>query len=108
LDLHYKPFVELLPQLTSPSVTLVYQTNMGVLREDIEFKACDGTTLRGWLYPQARKSPCIIMSHGVGYHPFFPLLLSFSFLFLFFSFLSLGGGCEDLQKVNYTKRKTLE
>jgi hypothetical protein len=34
-------------------------------RETIEFKACDGTMLRGWFYPQAEKSPCVIMTHGV-------------------------------------------
>jgi hypothetical protein len=40
-------------------------TKMAIPREDIEFKTCDGTVLRGWLYPQAGKSPCVIMTHGV-------------------------------------------
>ncbi|KAJ5450512.1 uncharacterized protein N7458_006961 [Penicillium daleae] len=39
---------------------------MAIPREDIEFKTCDGTVLRGWLYPQAGKSPCVIMTHGLG------------------------------------------
>ncbi|EXA51264.1 hypothetical protein FOQG_10825 [Fusarium oxysporum f. sp. raphani 54005] len=39
---------------------------MGLPRRDIEFRACDGITLRGWLYPQPEPSPCIIMTHGLG------------------------------------------
>jgi len=39
---------------------------MAVPRQDISFKAVDGTVLRGWLYPTQEKSPCIIMSHGLG------------------------------------------
>lgn len=40
-------------------------------REDIEFKAQDGTVLRGWFYTptvpaQGAKSPCLIMCHGFG------------------------------------------
>jgi hypothetical protein len=38
---------------------------MSAPRQDIEFKACDGTILRGWLYPREEASPCIIMTHGV-------------------------------------------
>jgi hypothetical protein len=38
---------------------------MVLARETIEFKACDGTVLRGWFYPQVEKSPCVIMTHGV-------------------------------------------
>lgn len=38
---------------------------MALARQDIEFKARDGTTLRGWFYPQRDKSPCVIMTHGV-------------------------------------------
>ncbi|KAF5603997.1 alpha beta superfamily hydrolase [Fusarium pseudocircinatum] len=38
---------------------------MSLPRRDIEFRACDGLTLRGWLYPQADISPCIIMTHGL-------------------------------------------
>jgi predicted RNA-binding protein with EMAP domain len=34
-------------------------------RENIEFKARDGTVLRGWFYPQVEKSACVIMTHGV-------------------------------------------
>ncbi|KAE8312092.1 Alpha/Beta hydrolase protein [Aspergillus transmontanensis] len=34
-------------------------------RRDIEFRACDGTIVRGWHYPTERESPCIIMSHGL-------------------------------------------
>jgi hypothetical protein len=49
---------------------------MVLLRKDIEFKAWDGTTLRGWLYLQPRKSPRVIMSHGVGDHFLSPLPLS--------------------------------
>lgn len=44
--------------------------NMALPRQDIEFKACDGTILRGWLYPRHKISPCIIMTHGVGFLPF--------------------------------------
>jgi hypothetical protein len=40
-------------------------TTMVLPRETIEFKTCDGTILRGWFYPQDRKSPCVIMTHGV-------------------------------------------
>lgn len=43
---------------------------MALPRQDIEFKACDGTILRGWLYPRHETSPCIIMTHGVGFLPF--------------------------------------
>ncbi|KOS40463.1 hypothetical protein ACN38_g8707 [Penicillium nordicum] len=39
---------------------------MALARQDIEFKARDGTTLRGWFYPQRDKSPCVIMTHGLG------------------------------------------
>ncbi|KAG7420068.1 hypothetical protein ACKAV7_003960 [Fusarium commune] len=39
---------------------------MGLPRQDIEFQACDGITLRGWLYPQPETSPCIIMTPGLG------------------------------------------
>ncbi|KAH6695699.1 alpha/beta superfamily hydrolase [Plectosphaerella plurivora] len=39
---------------------------MTLQRQDIEFKACDGTVLRGWFYPTAELSPCIIMTHGLG------------------------------------------
>ncbi|KAI9036911.1 alpha/beta hydrolase [Aspergillus affinis] len=35
-------------------------------RETVAFRACDGTTLRGWFYPQVEKSPCVIMTHGLG------------------------------------------
>ncbi|KAJ5126430.1 Alpha/Beta hydrolase protein [Penicillium atrosanguineum] len=38
---------------------------MALPRQDIEFRACDGTTLRGWHYPTRVKSPCIIMTHGL-------------------------------------------
>ena len=38
---------------------------MGNPREDVEFRTADGTTLRGWFYPQEQKSGCIIMTHGV-------------------------------------------
>ncbi|KID74274.1 Polyketide transferase af380 [Metarhizium brunneum] len=34
-------------------------------RETVEFKACDGTVLRGWFYPQEKPAPCIIMTHGL-------------------------------------------
>jgi len=37
-------------------------------RRDIEFKASDGTILRGWFYIPtnlSEKAPCIILSHGV-------------------------------------------
>ncbi len=37
-------------------------------RRDIEFKASDGTILRGWFYVPtnlSEKAPCIILSHGV-------------------------------------------
>lgn len=36
-------------------------------REDIEFKTCDGVTLRGWFYKSpsgSEKMPCLVMSHG--------------------------------------------
>ncbi|KAH7078417.1 alpha/beta superfamily hydrolase [Paraphoma chrysanthemicola] len=39
---------------------------MSTPRQNIEFKACDGTILRGWLYPRKEASPCIIMTHGLG------------------------------------------
>ncbi|KIL85459.1 hypothetical protein FAVG1_11417 [Fusarium avenaceum] len=39
---------------------------MGLSRQDVEFRACDGIILRGWLYPQQETSPCIIMTHGLG------------------------------------------
>lgn len=40
-------------------------------REDIEFKAQDGTILRGWFYTSSvplpgPKNPCIILCHGFG------------------------------------------
>ncbi|KAH8695378.1 alpha/beta superfamily hydrolase [Talaromyces proteolyticus] len=38
---------------------------MTLSRQDIEFRVCDGTTLRGWHYPRESQSPCIIMSHGL-------------------------------------------
>ncbi|PTB34874.1 hypothetical protein M441DRAFT_180496 [Trichoderma asperellum CBS 433.97] len=38
---------------------------MALPRENVEFNTCDGTTLRGWFYPQTESSVCIIMSHGV-------------------------------------------
>jgi hypothetical protein len=47
------------------SIHLEQWLTMALPREDVEFKSCDGTTLRGWFYPQAEPSPCIIMSHGV-------------------------------------------
>jgi hypothetical protein len=34
-------------------------------REDIEFKTLAGVTLRGWLYPAAKRGPAIILSAGV-------------------------------------------
>ncbi|KAB8076554.1 Alpha/Beta hydrolase protein [Aspergillus leporis] len=34
-------------------------------RQDVEFRACDRTVLRGWHYPTREKSPCIIMTHGL-------------------------------------------
>ncbi|KAE8395652.1 Alpha/Beta hydrolase protein [Aspergillus alliaceus] len=34
-------------------------------RQDVEFRACDGTVLRGWHYATREKSPCIIMTHGL-------------------------------------------
>ncbi|CEI61472.1 hypothetical protein FVEN_g9436 [Fusarium venenatum] len=39
---------------------------MRLPRQDVEFRACDGIILRGWLYPQQETSPCIIMTHGLG------------------------------------------
>ncbi|KAJ5111645.1 hypothetical protein N7532_002180 [Penicillium argentinense] len=39
---------------------------MALARQTIEFKACDGITLRGWFYPQVEKSACVIMTHGLG------------------------------------------
>ncbi|KAJ3454834.1 hypothetical protein MRS44_013434 [Fusarium solani] len=60
---------------------------MTLSRQDIEFKACDGTILRGWLYPRHEISPCIIMTHGVSLLPF-PSLFCF---FLFSSHATLGG-----------------
>jgi hypothetical protein len=39
---------------------------MALARLEIQFNARDGTTLRGWFYPQDNKSPCVIMTHGVG------------------------------------------
>jgi len=40
------------------------------MREDIEFKASDGTVLRGWYYrpdrPSAAPHPVIVISHGYG------------------------------------------
>ncbi|GLI80558.1 hypothetical protein PoHVEF18_008913 [Penicillium ochrochloron] len=33
-------------------------------REDIEFKTLSGVTLRGWLYPAAKRGPAIILSAG--------------------------------------------
>ncbi|KAJ5589636.1 hypothetical protein N7537_012314 [Penicillium hordei] len=39
---------------------------MVLARENIEFGTCDGTVLRGWFYPQAEKSACVIMTHGLG------------------------------------------
>ncbi|KAG4253093.1 hypothetical protein FPRO03_07053 [Fusarium proliferatum] len=38
---------------------------MGLPRQDVEFRACDGIVLRGFLYAQEETSPCIIMTHGV-------------------------------------------
>lgn len=38
---------------------------MTLLRCDVEFRTCDGTILRGWHHPTERKSPCIIMWHGL-------------------------------------------
>lgn len=38
---------------------------MGPPRQDVEFRACDGIVLRGFLYTQEETSPCIIMTHGV-------------------------------------------
>ncbi|KAF7943359.1 hypothetical protein EAE96_011286 [Botrytis aclada] len=35
-------------------------------RQTIQFKACDGTILRGWFYSQVEKSACVIMTHGLG------------------------------------------
>ena len=49
------------------------KTNTGgvrLMREDIEFKASDGTVLRGWHYrpdePSAAPHPVIVISHGYG------------------------------------------
>ncbi|KAF5721534.1 alpha beta hydrolase superfamily hydrolase [Fusarium globosum] len=39
---------------------------MGLPRQDVEFRACDGIVLRGFLYDQEETSPCIIMTHGLG------------------------------------------
>ncbi|KAJ5483705.1 hypothetical protein N7530_002951 [Penicillium desertorum] len=39
---------------------------MAPARLEIQFNARDGTTLRGWFYPQDNKSPCVIMTHGLG------------------------------------------
>ncbi|KAK1964570.1 alpha/beta-hydrolase [Colletotrichum sublineola] len=33
-------------------------------REDVEFQTLDGVTLRGWLFPAARRGPAIIMTPG--------------------------------------------
>lgn len=38
---------------------------MVLARETVQFKACDGTILRGWFYPQINTSACVIMTHGV-------------------------------------------
>ena len=48
---------------------------MTLTREDIEFKAVDGTILRGWFYPTKDESPCIIMSHGVSFASLSPRML---------------------------------
>ncbi|KAH7026754.1 alpha/beta superfamily hydrolase [Macrophomina phaseolina] len=39
---------------------------MALPRQDVEFRACDGTILRGWLYAREETSPCIIMTPGLG------------------------------------------
>jgi hypothetical protein len=51
--------IRLTPETINTSATMV------LARETIEFKACDGTVLRGWFYPQVEKSACVIMTHGV-------------------------------------------
>lgn len=37
------------------------------MREDIEIKTHDQTTLRGWFYPAGAKAPALVMSAGVGF-----------------------------------------
>jgi cephalosporin-C deacetylase-like acetyl esterase len=37
-----------------------------VRREDVEFQASDGTTLRGWHYRPAEVAPVVVLSHGFG------------------------------------------
>jgi hypothetical protein len=58
--------------LSQPNILIFHicppaHLNMTLPREDIEFKAVDGTILRGWFYPTNDESPCIIMSHGVSF-----------------------------------------
>lgn len=50
----------------SPTIPSIENNTMS--RRDIEFKASDGTILRGWFYVStnlSEKAPCIILSHGV-------------------------------------------
>lgn len=34
------------------------------MREDIEFQASSGATLRGWFYGQGATAPCVVLQHG--------------------------------------------
>src|SRR6266536_719154 len=45
---------------------VILPPSMALFRQDVSFKAVDGTVLRGWFYPTKDKAPCIIMSHGLG------------------------------------------
>lgn len=38
---------------------------MGLSEQDVEFKALDGTVLRGTLYPISGRGPAIVMTPGV-------------------------------------------
>ncbi|WP_433755693.1 alpha/beta hydrolase [Nocardia sp. CA-135398] len=37
---------------------------METAREDVDFTASSGATLRGWFYPQADTAPCVVLQHG--------------------------------------------
>jgi hypothetical protein len=60
---HHPPMTEL---WKSPNIPSIKSNTMS--KRDIEFKASDGTILRGWFYVSSNlseKAPCIILSHGV-------------------------------------------
>ena len=63
----YRPAISRNRIFSSSTFALPADLNMALPREDIEFKAVDGTILRGWFYPTKDESPCIIMSHGVSF-----------------------------------------